>query len=51
METSAHVCIEAVEDHEKELEDDDSECQEELETDSENSSDDIKMLDYTSDSD
>lgn len=50
METSAHVSTEAVNEHEKELEDYDTEYNEESESEDDNLSDDIKKLEYTSDS-
>ncbi|CAI6347603.1 unnamed protein product [Macrosiphum euphorbiae] len=48
METSAHVSTESVNEHEKELEDYDTEYNEESEDDS--FSDDVQQIDYTSDS-
>jgi len=48
METSAHISTESVNEHEKELEDYDTEYNEESEDDS--LSDDVQKIDYTSDS-
>ncbi|XP_025204616.1 nuclear envelope integral membrane protein 1 [Melanaphis sacchari] len=50
METSAHVSADAVDEHEKELEDYDTEYNDESISEDDNSSDDIKRLEYTSDS-
>jgi len=50
METSAHVDTEAVKEHEKEFEDYDTEYIEESESEDDDSYNDIKKLDYTSDS-
>lgn len=49
METSAHVSANAVDEHEKELEDYETEYNDSV-SDDDTSSDDIKKLEYTSDS-
>lgn len=50
METSAHISADAVDEHEKELEDYDTEYNDESISEDDNSSEDIKKLEYTSDS-
>lgn len=50
METSAHVSPEAVEEYEKEIEDSENDFEDESESDISDSFDDIKKIEYSSDS-
>lgn len=51
METSAHISTKAVEEHEKEFEDNENQFSDESEYENDDSFDDIKEIQYTSDSD